>query len=152
MHRFNFEIDPSARITCRPKERQPTRDLLKSIVAKSRNRAIAPNAESKPGFRAGATPSIPRNPLQTGRHEPFAQFSRPATAARGSQCEYRDFRICTSQRNPLVWVAHFSRADGRCVLWNGSPVLIVETAPYAAESLAIADAKLSIDDLMRSES
>jgi hypothetical protein len=151
MRRFNFEIIPSAQLTCRPKREVPTRELLRSMIAKHRRRrlvqenaanALAPESAfpiHKPALqiapRLGSKPRAPCISLRIGNH-----------------FDYRSFVISTIHSAPREWIAYFGRPDGGLIVWDGIAQSIVQTATHQAEALAVADAKLSIDELLESES
>jgi hypothetical protein len=151
MRRFNFEIEPSATITCRPRERG-TRDLLRSMFEKNQRRAVALEAAKYTASPVGSVSSVSRGHVPTDRHRMSEPSARASIVVRGNHFDYRDFRISTARPIPGSWVAYFARSDGRCVLWNSVAVPVVETAHHPAEALAVADATLSIDEIISLES
>jgi hypothetical protein len=144
--RFNFDIHPGAKLLCGPKSQRSTRDLLKTTVAKRRWRAIAPDRASGALNLVGrATQEQVPNTIQ---HHGMPQAVRNDSVTHGKQFMYRNFKISTARFGQLTWIAYFGRWDGHPILWDGVARSIVETGPYGSEMLAIADAELSIDDLM----
>jgi hypothetical protein len=151
MRRLNFEIIPNAQLTCRAKREVPTRELLMSMIVKHRRRrliqknvanALAPDSAfpiHKPALqfaqRLGSKPLAPCISLRNGNH-----------------FDYRSFAISTVHPDPREWIAYFGRADGGVIVWDGVAQSIVQTATHQAEALAVADAKLSIDEFLETES
>jgi hypothetical protein len=146
--RFNFDIHPSAILWCGRKSTRSTRDLLKTTAAKRRWRAIAP------GPASGVLNLIGRAAQEQAphaiQHLGMPQVVRNHCETHGKQFMYRNFKISTARFGQLTWIAYFGRSDGHPVLWDGMAQSVVETSPYSSEMLAIADAELSIDDLMAS--
>jgi hypothetical protein len=146
--RFNFDIHPSAILRCGRKSTRSTRDLLKTTAAKRRWRAIAP------GRASGVLNSVGRATQQQAAHANqqlgMPEVVRDHCETHGKQLTYRNFKISTARFGQLTWIAYFARSDGHPVLWDGMARSVVETGSYSSEMLAIADAELSIDDLMGS--
>jgi hypothetical protein len=144
--RFNFDINPSANLPCGRKSTRSTRDLLKTTVVKRRWRAVAPDCASVASNLVGdAAPQ--EQALHSIQHR-IQQEVQNRCLTHGKQLAYRNFKISTARIGQLTWIAYFGRSDGQSVLWDGTARPIVETAPYSSEILAIADAEISIDDLM----
>jgi hypothetical protein len=146
--RFNFDIHPGANLKCGAKSKRSTRDLLKTTFTNRRWRAIAPDCSSD------ALCLVERAAPQKQALQPTQQWIQQAVRNRclthGKHFSYRNFEISTARFGQLTWIAYFGRSDGHPVLWDGTARSIVETVPYSSEMLAIADAEISIDDLMAS--
>jgi hypothetical protein len=145
MRRFNFEIIPSAQLTCRAKREVPTRDLLRLMVAKHRRREIIQDRtvnDLVPDTFSICKPASRRKSTLTVATVRFAN---------GNQFNYRNFVISTAHPALSAWIAHFGRSDGGLIIWDGIAQSIVQTATHQAEVLAVADATLSIDELLEVE-
>jgi hypothetical protein len=147
---FNFDIDPNAQFIHGAINPRSTRDLLKITEVKRRWNAITPDATTMPvgsGQRAATqnqkTNSIRRNDAQQ------QVVDRSVIQVKNST--YRNFKISTARLSHSACAAYFERLDGRPIFWDGTARLIVKTASYSSELLAITDAQMSIDDLMASE-
>ncbi len=145
---FNFDIDNSAKFYYGTKTTRSTRDLLKITDARPRWKtpdAIAPAAGSD--RRVAAQSRTPRSIRQHDTHQPVVN----CCLVHKDNSVYRNFKISTARSGQAGWVAYFERLDGHPVFWEGTGRSMVRTASYGSQSLAIADAQISIDDLLASE-
>lgn len=150
MRRLNFEISPNARLTCRAKREVPTRELLRSMIAKHRRRR---HTQEKTGCALTPNSGFPiHNPaLQIAQRLGSKPLAPCISLRNGNHFDYRSFAISTAHPSPREWIAYFGRADGGLIVWDDVAQSIVQTATHQAEALAVADAKLSIDELLESE-
>lgn len=149
MSDFNFNIDSGATFLYGA-DRRSTRDLLKFTEAKRRWKGVAPDTIAAPAVSHRSV--VPQNRLSPSRRSRDTQQATVNRgAAQGEHSTYRNFKISTARPSHSICVAYFERLDGRPILWQGTARSIVRTASYGSEVLAIADAQISIDDLMASQ-
>jgi hypothetical protein len=148
--RFNFDIDPGAEFTYDAKITRSTRDLLKSTEAKPRRTATLPDtitlavcSDRRLATQNRASRSIRRHDTQQ------VVVNRRLVHVKNSN--YRNFKISTARSSDSAWVAYFERLDGRPVFWEGKARSMMKTESYSSETLAIADAQISIDDFLASQ-
>ena len=150
MSYFTFDIDPNADFNCGAKIARSTRDLLGINAGKPRRQAAVAEATTLAAGLDRRMPAQNRISHAIRRHD----AQQPVVHRCPVQVEnsnYRNFKISTARSNHSTWVAYFERLDGRPVYWQGTERSIVRTEPYSLETLAIADAQISIDDYLASE-
>lgn len=150
MSYFNFDIDPNADFNCGVKIARSTRDLLKTNAAKPRRQAVLPDTLTLAVDLDRRMPAQNRTSHAIRRRD-AQQAIVLHCSAQGENANYRNFRISTARSSDSAWVAYFERLDGRPILWEGTGRSIVRTTSYSLETLAIADAQISIDDYLASE-
>ena len=150
MSHFNFAIDPDADFNYGVKIARSTRDLLKTAAARPRLQAAAPAAVALAVGSDRRMPPQSRTSRAIRRHD-TQQAVVNHWPVQVKESTYRNFKISTARSNRSTWVAYFERLDGRPVIWEGTARSMVKTAPYSSETLAIADAHISIDDFLASQ-
>ena len=76
-----------------------------------------------------------------------ARLACPSQAIRGiNQAMYRNHSISTTQSHDGMWVAAFGRLDGEMMEMESRSYAVMETPPHEAETIAIADAQIQIDE------
>ena len=150
MSYFNFNIDPDAEFIWGVKNTRSTRDLLKVNAAKPRRQAVLPDAMTLTVGQDRHMPAQNRTSHAIRRRD-AQQAVVLHCSAQAENANYRNFKISTARSSDSAWVAYFERLDGRPILWEGTGRSIVRTTSYSLETLAIADAQISIDDYLASE-
>jgi hypothetical protein len=118
----------------------PRRDALSS-----RRRADPQGAGTADG---------PRHPVSSITRDVFqARLTCPSQAIRGTkQTTYKDHSISTTQSRDGLWVAAFGRLNGEMMEVENTKRAVLETSPHEAETIAIADAQIQIDERDRDAS
>jgi len=122
-------------------------------LARGRSRIPSLHARLKPDIqdclsrsqRAGKTDSG-QSPAIT-RDVFHARLACPSQAIRSNnQTTYRNHSISTTQSHDGMWVAAFGRLDGEMMEIESRGYAVRETPPHEAETIAIADAQIQIDE------
>jgi hypothetical protein len=143
---LSFTIHPLAQWSSRISVPRPRQDALLF------RRKVGPHTRSKPdvsestlrpesaGKTASPAFSITRDVFQ-------AKMKCPSHAIRGTnQTTYKNHSISTTQWRNGLWVAAFGRLDGKMMEIGSAKHAVLETLPHQAETIAIADAQLQIDE------
>jgi hypothetical protein len=148
---LNFSIDPLARLSTSAKAVRSTRALLWPKKPEQQPQ-LAPRPasidfKSRYGVAAGMTNALFSHNATRAREELQEALTCKSNAiSHANQLIYGAYRISTTRRLNGTWVADFGRLDGKLLEIHGVQRAVLETAPYKAEALAIADAKIEIDE------
>jgi hypothetical protein len=114
-----------------------------------------PLARSKPdvsdstlGPQSAGKTACPEHPAFSITRDVFqAKLMCPSQAIRGTnQTTYKNHSISTTQWRNGMWVAAFGRLDGKMMEIGNAKHAVLETLPHQAETIAIADAQIQIDE------
>jgi hypothetical protein len=147
---LTFTIDPSAEFK-EPEQNQPSiRDVLRRAQNGKSGQVKEQLENDNPAGDAGAklSSSLNRSDLAF-RDQLIANIVCPSNAvAKVHNSVYERYLISTTLRLNGTWVATYGRPNVRWPDANG-PLAVAETQPYLAEALALADARIGIDDRRR---
>ncbi len=144
---LTFTISPTAEFSYSMPKRVSTRDVL----WRAQNSKLRKPLEVEPKDLNTKTPSTGGGAVPTPPGGPLANVSCPSNAvSKVRNITYKRYLISTTLRQNGTWVASFGRPEIKWPSDNGD-LAVAETEPYLAESLALADARTSIDDRRRGQ-
>jgi hypothetical protein len=96
---------------------------------------------------AGKADSVSRRALSVTRDIFHARLACPSQTTRGTrQSTFQNHSISTTQLDDGMWVAAFGRLDGEMMAIENGKRAVLETCPHEAETIAIADAQIQIEE------
>jgi hypothetical protein len=145
---LTFTIDPKAKFNDAPPKRQSTRDILRLSQTGRVFQSAVPQGPVPLGDLGKANSNLINNEASPiSREEQLANVVCPSNAvARAKQSKYKRHLISTTLRLNGTWVASYGRTGTTKARTETDEQAVAETEPYLAEALALADARIGIDD------
>jgi hypothetical protein len=143
---LTFTINPKAKFNDAFPERQSTRDILRRSQSSRASPSDVPQGHDMLGNR-GKTALINNVTSPISREEFIAGVVCPSNAvAQVKQSKYKRYLISTTLRMNGTWVACYGRPRPIKAPTEIDEEAVAESEPFLAEALALADARVCIDD------
>lgn len=147
MRGLTFTINPDARFRSRLTKPLSIRELLWLAQRSNTIPTLKFPATQDPAPVLAAACKKARLPAQ--RYDPNDLVCPSNSVVRAARTNYKKFLISTTLRGNGTWVANYGCTTGSGFKEKPNERAVAETIPYLAETLALADAQIAIDALIK---